>query len=287
MTTVLSLHELFDRITDDEVSNCFCLTSNPFIHPINYLLSPAALALSYFHHSLLASKNPRRNTENHYNKQTLPRVTYLSLTGIYSEIDIDIINTFSDSVQTIVIYDENTGGPPILPRKNNRKFEEGSLREQETHFHNICKMLLLIPLECSTDEKIKSYSSKDMLNLIMDMVIPSIAKFKPTYIVLNCSLIFDQNNKTPFDIDESTLAKITQLLKVVADQKVIIYPFKLPTQTENHTLTVFNQVHESKKKQEQQQRLDYIFKRYAIPYNETYLLNSFVNTLEALSGSTI
>ena len=283
LTTILSLHELFDRVTDDEVSNCFCLTSNPFIHPINCLLSSAALGLSYFHHSLLATKSSKRDKKNFYNKQNLPKVTYLSLTGIYSEIDIDMINTFSDNVQTIVMYDENTGGPAILSKRSHQNLEEDSLREHEIHFQNISKTLLLIPLECSADEKVKSYSSNDILNLIMDLVIPSIAKFKPVYIVLNCSLIFDQNNKTPFDIDEATLAKIIQLLKLVADQKVIVYPFKLPTQT-NHTLTAFNQTRKFIKKREQQQRLDYIFERYAIPYNETYLLNSFVNTIEALSG---
>jgi len=71
---------------------------------------------------------------------------------------------------------------------------------------------------------------------------------------------------------------------VVSDQKIIVYPFKLPNfslSEKNKNLLERSLVHIQKP--ELHTRYDYIFNKYAIPYNQEFLLNCFINMIEALA----
>ena len=266
-------------MTDDKITNCFVLSYHAFLHPINYLLSPAALSLSYFHSQLLSLK--KQDSKNFYSSTSLPRVTYLNLTGIYSEIDIDIINEFSANVQTIMIYDENTGGPSILTKGFHAP--DNDMRSSSKHFHQISEKLLLIPLKCNQNQQKKSYNQNDILNIIESFVVRAIANFKPSYIVLNCSLIFDETNNTPFVIDEKALSQIIHKLNQLSDNKILIYPWKLPDMKINENKRLFNESLSFVKNEEQLERISYIFDQYAVAYNEEFLRDSFFNIIETLA----
>ena len=284
MAIVISLQEALDKITDDEINNLFVLCCHNFIHPINWLLSPVAISLSFFHMQLLGMKKPHKD-DPYYTKSNLPRVTYLSLTGLFSEIDIDILNAFSDNVQIINVYDENTGGPSSILNQGEYS-SEPSFRDTDSTFQKITK-LLLVPLKCSKEGGGKPYQPNDLLTLFQDIVIRSIEKFKPSYIVLNCSLIFDKNSQTPFWLDEETFGHIVHLLCQLCDNKVLIYPFKLPQkppQDSKDNELLLSGIKRYNQKPKLQTRLQFIWDRYFIPYNEIYLRDCFVQAFEALSG---
>ena len=282
MAIVISLQEALDKITDDEINNLFVLCCHNFIHPINWLLSPVAIALSFFHMQLLGMKKPHKD-DPYYTKSNLPRVTYLSLTGLFSEIDIDILNAFSDNVQIINIYDENTGGPSSILNQGEYS-SEPSFRDSESTFQKIAK-LLLVPLKCSKEGG-KPYQPNDLLTIFQDIVIRSIEKFKPSYIVLNCSLIFDKNSQTPFWLDEETFGYIVHLLCQLCDNKVLIYPFKLPQKPQDpkDNELFLSGIKKYYQKPQLQTRLQFIWDRYFIPYNEIYLRDCYVQAFEALAG---
>lgn len=285
LAITVSLSEVIDRLTDsDEIQNCIILNSHSFIHPSNWLLSPAALALSFFNSQIIDLKKPK-NDEPYYTKATLPRVSYLSLTGILSEMDINVLNRSSENIQIVSIYDENTGGPTILrddrlvkvPKKSNLKID----------FQDTSNKLLLLPLKCkknSDGSYKKEYTSNGILQLIEYAVIPSLTKFRPSYIVLNVSLIFDAENQTPFSIDTETLGYIVHLLGKLADCKVIVFPFKIPNMKEPEIKDCFEEAKKHIEDKEEQERLDSILDRYGVPYNEVYLRNSIVRIFEVLSG---
>ena len=271
LKTVLSIRKVLDDVTDDEITNFFIMNTHSFLHPINYLLSPAALSVSFFNSQLLNTKKLYKD-EYYYSKSSLPSVTYLNISGIYSEIDIDILHEFSGNIQTIMIYDENTGGPSILSKGEYKEEIDG--RKNPRGFQTISDKLLLIPLRCDKKRKEKSYSQNDILSIIEQMVVGAIAKFKPSYVVLNCSLIHDGQSNTPFCIDGNTLGKILQLISVLCDQKVVVYPFKLPNLAGGNNQKILKR----------SARYDYIFEKYAIPYQPKFLLDCFVNCIEALAG---
>ena len=275
--TAFCLKKIINKITDDKITNCFVLSYHTFLHPINQLLSPAALSLSFFNHHLLSLKNNLQ--KQIYTPQSLPRVVYLNLSGIYSEIDIDVINEFSSNVQTISIYDERTGGPQILSRTNYDG--ENDMRKASKNFQKISDKLLLIPLKCPER---KCYGQNDILNIMEEIVVKSIAQFKPSYIVLNCSLIFDEASNNPFLMDEKTLSQIIHLLNQVSDCRILIYPFKLPNMDLNENKRLFKESMAFIDKPNQQERFSYIFEKYAQVYNEEFVRDSFINMIENLAN---
>lgn len=286
LATTISLSEIIDQITDgedDESQNCIVLSSHNFVHPYNWLLSPAALAVSFFNFQMKQLKKSKQNASV-YSKSTLPAVTYLSLTGIFSGIDIDILHHSSDRVQTIVIYDENTG-PAILKKESRFKKEHKSAWD----YQEMSDKILLLPLECTRTEKDrkKDYNSSDLLQIIENFVVPSITKFRPAYIVLNCSLIFDnESNQTPFSLTEEALAYIVQLL-LKLDCKVIVYPFKFPNFRDLEVKKYFEKAWKDISPKDDHNRLNYITERYGIPYNELYLRDCVVSIFEVLSSKNL
>ena len=282
IATVGSMTEALNKITDDEASNYVFLSSHNFLDPINWLLSPAALSIAYFNYQLLNTRKPHKE-ENYYTKQSLTKVTYICFTGIYSEIDIDIIYAISDNVQIIMIYDENTGGPAII--SNKYKQEDRDFRKTKRHFHTISNRLLLIPLKCPEKSTQKSYSPNDILAVFEEIVLKALSKFKSSYIVLNCSLTFEENNKTPFILDETTLACIVNMISTTCDNKILVYPFKLPDlrvqEIIDHTAKSLDELKDNK---EDHDRLRYIIDTYSVTYNEEFFSNCFVAIFEVLSG---
>ena len=282
MVTAISILEMYDKITDNEIQNCIMMTTHSFIHPVNYLLSIAALGLSFFNFQLLSLRKFQTD-EAFYDRETLPPVTYISFTGIFSEIDIDVVNAFSNNVQTIVLYDSSTGGP-TLDKKGAYEVVEDQ-RTTPRHPHTVSDKLLLIPLNCENSKTKKAYNQNDILTIFENLVARSIAKFKPTYIVLNCSFIFEENNDTPLAIDKETMAQIIHLLSLLCDKKIIIYPFKLPNIQRGDTKKYFDATNQFLKSDLQKERFKTIFTKYSRPYDEKYLAGSIYASFEVLAGN--
>lgn len=282
LSIVTSLYEIFDKITDDEIENCVFLASHSFIHPYNWFLSPAALALAYFHSQLLFLKKPYKE-DLYYTKQNLPSITYISLTGIYSEMDIDVLNAFSENIQTIIVYDETTGGPSFSQKGEYSATED--LRIKKRNFQEISNKLLLVPFHNSKTKKqgLKDFSPNDLLWIVENVILAAIEKFRPSYIVLNCSLIFDESNNTPFLMDQESMTHIINVLKQVCDNKVVVFPFKLANQKNPQNAELFNSVINYAPKN-QQDRLRNVVQKYGVPYNNLHVRDIFMSIFEALAG---
>jgi len=285
LSIITSLYEVFDKLTDDEIENCVFLSSHSFIHPYNWLLSPAALALSFFHSQLMFLKKPYKD-DLYYTKHSLPSVTYISLTGIYSEMDIDMLHSFSENIQTIIIYDEITGGP-VFSRKGEYTAPE-DLRSKKRNFQEISNKLLLVPLQNSKKKKeeMKDFSPNDLLWIFENIVLAAIEKFKPSYIVLNYSLTFDDSNNTPFLMDTETMSHIIHLLKQVSDNKIVVFPFKLPNQRNETNANLSKRVLKQYAPEKQKERLQNTIQKYGVPYNELHTRDIFLSIFETLAGLT-
>ena len=280
VNTVVSLMENIDRLSDDEIKSCFVLSSHTFTHPLNCLLSPAALSVAFMNYKLSQLQKPNKD-ELYYNPKSLPRVTYLSFTGIYSEIDIDVLNAFSENIQTIMVYDEQTGGPDILP---DVAYGEGrDFRQIKRHAGDINEKLLLLPMRSYKDRNGKVYNSNDILCFFEEIIFKSIEKFKPSYIVLNCSLNFDPESKNPFNLDPKTLGHIVQVLSQLSDKKVLIYPFKLPDINNSEVQTCLDRSASFLQVEEQRDRFINILDCYSETYNIEYFNDCFINLIETLS----
>jgi len=277
----ISISEALDRTTDDEITNSIVLASHNFFSPINWLLSPAALAISFFNFQLLSLQKQHKD-EKYYSKTSLPRTTYLSLTGLYSEIDIDVLSEFSENIQIIVLYDESTG--PSFIQKG--EFEpEKSLRSKKRHFQQISNKILLIPVKCSSARRKngKMYSPNDILTIIENLVIPSIEKFKPSSIVINSSFIFEEGNSTPFFIDGQTMSCIISFLKILCDNKILVFPFKLPNLNEQNVKNLFEKTMDFLPSDEHRERFSSILTKYGVPYDELHFKECFCNVFETLA----
>ena len=271
MVASIALAEVCDKITDGEIFNAFILLSNFLKHPLNNLLSTAALAVSFFNHKL--SKIKKSNSEEYiYNKSQLPKITYIAFEGFYSEITIDTLLSFSDNVQIIIIYDANTGGPNILHSRYgvvpDNDYRVNSLSNPSSAYDKI----LYLPLECDPEKK--SIFGEDFMILFDDMVLRSIRKFKPDLVVMSHSFTFTKNNKTPFYIEETQLSNIVYNICLTCNFKLIIFPFKL------HDEALKHYGHEEKSVE----RIQYIKQRFCEDYDRKYLKISFVNCVETLSG---
>jgi hypothetical protein len=269
MLAAIALAEVCDKITDGEIFNAFILLSNFLTHPLNNLLSTAAIAVSFFNYKLTKLKKSSNNDEFIYTKSQLPKITYIAFEGFYSEITIDMLSSFSDNVQIIMIYDSKTGGPNVL---NSRYGEQKDLhyrvKDAETN-----DKVLYVPLECASDKK--SYFGEDFLLLFEDVILKSVRRFKPDLIVMSHSFNFTRNNKTPFQIDEKAFSQIVYNLCLTVNYKLIIFPFKLYASG----LQVYDP-----RRHDNSERIEYIRNRFCEDYDRKYLSNCFVDSVEALAG---
>mgnify|MGYP006950856946 FL=1 len=223
----VSLTELIDKVTDGEIHSSFCLLSLAYRFRLNLKLSPLALSISFFNYKQLQIEKPS-SKERIYSKSTLPRLTYICFSGFYSELDIDIINEFSENVQIIMIYDASTGGPLIgEERIVDADDDDARLPNQRRHFLSISEKLLLLPLDCS-DGKI---TSRNLYDLFDTMVTRSIKKFRAEMVLINHPFNFDSaqtsTSQLPFMLKPKTWSKILYDICLTVNCKVMIHPHKI------------------------------------------------------------
>lgn len=294
--TSMSLHGIIEKLTDNDVSNCFFQNPFYFDHYLNYTMSPMALNLSYFHYRLTTY-----NKDN-FSKSTLPRCTYISFTGVYSEQEYDIISRYSDSVQLIMLYDASTGGPCFSQQS---EYTESDAKHKKGFYMK--DNIFFLPIETNGPRKIL-YPS-DFVTIFRSIVLPLIYSFNPEYVVFNHSFIFSDNSNNPFYIDSRSLGKILRALSINSDFKILIYPFKIPARTPEELgkfldnisadlkkkLTKEDYYFDEKQKKDEDKKVQnqvdqfvarhkYIAEIYGLDYDRKYFRDCYVSAIESISA---
>jgi len=297
--TTMAIQGVLDKMTDQEILNTFVLSGLYYNHYLNLFLSPLAFSISEFHHKLLGLTKSGSD-QPFYKKGSLPKMTYISFTGIYSEFELDLLSEFSEHIQIIMIYDENTGGPKILGDRLDE--DDLDFRKEKRYYRAISDKILLLPLKAG---KGKPLQSNEIWSIFETFVFKAINQFKPDYIAFNHSFIFHRESNAPFYLDEATLGRIVYNLAILADYRMIISPFKIPDLCLAET-----SIAEDKRKKRMEEgdkiinffkektplkddiervnklekRLNYIFEHYGVSYDRSYFKNCYIICLEALSG---
>lgn len=173
---IKAFSEICEKIAVQESGSCLFFNLLHFEEFYHQYFSPAALSLSYFFYleknkeekaePYPKTDSPQKAPEKGYLKKgsfTPTKVTYLSFSGIYSEMDQDYLTQYGeDNAQIIQIYDERTGGP--IMQAGRKDLISIDMREKSIPFDPNSKNVYLIPL--TVGDGGKSYSERDMLWII-------------------------------------------------------------------------------------------------------------------------
>ena len=288
---IVSISEVIDKIIEGDLNSSFCLVSLSFTHSLSIKISPAALAVSFLNYKLLQRKNDDISSssaaeKSSNNKQNLPKITLLYFTGYYSEVDIDIICELSENVQIIMVYDSSTGGPNFSSSMNSgadeAKTEEDSRDPyQKTPFYKKSSNILLLPLACTEN----TINSEEIWVLFERVIFPSIIRYAPELLIINHSFNFhpnkfeDKDDPMRFNLSQHIWDHIFYQLCLILQYKVVIIPHKLIEPKEYYRKTDF-----STKNPHMKEFIENVPKIYGRPWNLNYFENTYVSSLEILSG---
>jgi len=282
MITITSLSELIDKISQGEISNAFCFSLLKFEFPINLRLSSLALAISFDNYKKLQLKQDQETT---FKKSTLPKLTYISFNGLYSQLDINILYEYSDNVQVIMIYDKNTGGPIAEDRiPEDPRNEAGIDFNTFDSIAKISKNILLLPLDFSEGK----FDSKSIYNLFTNTINRAVRKFDPETVLITHSFNFQpeepfnqaKKSQVPFSLKASTWTKILHDLCVAVNYKVIVFPSK-PCYGPN----INNEAGAGADKWKLKESDEETLLAFSQPWNSSYIEDCFIGSLEVLSGT--
>lgn len=266
----VTLWEIIQKIIDGLHPSCYCLASHSYSHYLNLKLSPAALGVSYYYFRTLYTTSQVADKPR---KSEAPKITYLSFTGFYSEIDIDVLYQNADNVQVIMIYDSSTGGPSFNGTEPDR---DARASESQRRDFRISNNILLLPLDCS-DGRV---SSKAIKELFEQVVYRAIRSFRPELLVVNHSFNFHPEGDFPFALKASAWQKILHNLCLIVSYKILIFPHKLVAEDEYALPNNFDSSESLHLCEFRSKALPV----YSRPWNSGYFEDCFVKSLEALSG---
>ena len=282
LNAVHSISELIHKIVDGEFLNAFSSLILTFASFQCLKISPAALFISFYNYKLLESPKLPQTTASE-----LPKISYICFHGFYSQLDIDIINQFSQNVQIIMIYDASTQDSSfsdINADSSLRSEQDEDIRASnyKKKHPKINPNVLLLPLDCGVDTDI---DSSVLYNLFERVVFPSITRYNPEAVVISSS--FNYHSASPFEasnpritLDEGTWSRILYQICLISNFRVLVMAHKLIKRKEYYTETDFDtETHNMKR------FFDSVETVCCRPWDTSYLENCFVCTLEILSGS--
>ena len=281
IVATISLAELIDKVTDGEIVNTFCMMFLAYRYQLNLKLSPLSIAISFFNYKQLQIKKPGSVDETLYNKSTLPRLTYICFSGYFSELDIDVLTEFSENVQIIMIYDNQTGGPTFWDNKMSDVYEDDA-RKHKKAFDMISDKILLLPLDSSGGK----INSRNLYDLFEYTVYRSIRKFRPDMVIINHPFNFTPENaegpkSPPFILKPKTWSKILFEICVAANYKVMILPHKLLNADQ-----YYEKVNFSSQNPHMKDFVKRVLPMFSQPLTSKSLEDYFVSSVEVMSSKT-